>query len=97
MTDSFPHNTSSLGRLYGVDGNQLARQYRTHLSDFQNWPQRSHAKQWLLFPQNLGTHLSLDETSLSQGELYTILTNKAAKGGKVGPPMRQYRSHCGGH
>ncbi|WP_332367518.1 transposase [Spirosoma telluris] len=34
------------------------------------------------YPQNVGTHLSIDETSLSNGELYTILTNKAAKGGK---------------
>ena len=30
----------------------------------------------------MGTHLSIDETSLSQGELYTIVTNKAAKGKK---------------
>ena len=30
----------------------------------------------------MGTHLSIDETALSQGELYTILTNKAAKGKK---------------
>jgi len=35
-----------------------------------------------VFPKNIGTHLSLDETSISNGELYTILTNKAAKGGK---------------
>ncbi|SDF71241.1 Transposase, partial [Dyadobacter soli] len=28
------------------------------------------------------SHLSIDETSLSHGELYTILTNKSAKGGK---------------
>jgi transposase len=35
-----------------------------------------------LFPDNIGSHLSLDETALSQGELYTILTNKQAKGGK---------------
>jgi transposase len=34
----------------------------------------------LLFPKNIGKHLSLDETSLSQGELYTVLTNKSAKG-----------------
>ncbi|MDN3672773.1 hypothetical protein QWY99_06875 [Flavobacterium branchiarum] len=27
-------------------------------------------------------YLSLDETSLSNGELYTVLTNKAAKGKK---------------
>jgi len=30
----------------------------------------------------MGTHLSIDESSLSNGELYTILTNKAAKGQK---------------
>ena len=36
----------------------------------------------MLFPENLGEHLSIDETSLSHGELYTILTNKAAKGRK---------------
>ncbi len=34
----------------------------------------------MLFPKNIGKHLSLDETSLSQGELYTVLTNKSAKG-----------------
>lgn len=30
----------------------------------------------------MGTHLSIDETSLSNDELYTIVTNKAAKGRK---------------
>lgn len=35
-----------------------------------------------MFPDNIGTRLSLDETSLSNGDLYTILTNKAAKGRK---------------
>ncbi|PIB33926.1 transposase [Reichenbachiella sp. 5M10] len=46
------------------------------------WPQREHASDWILFPENMGTHLSIDETALSQGELYTIVTNKAAKGRK---------------
>jgi len=36
----------------------------------------------LLFPKNLGTHLSLDETAFSNGDLYTIITNKKAKGKK---------------
>ena len=36
----------------------------------------------MLFEENIGSHLSIDETSLSQGELYTIITNKAAKGRK---------------
>jgi len=35
-----------------------------------------------VFEKNIGTHLSLDETSISNGELYTILTNKAKRGGK---------------
>ena len=35
-----------------------------------------------MFPENIGKHLSIDETSLSHGELYTILTNKSAKGKK---------------
>lgn len=33
-------------------------------------------------PQNLGSHLSLDETAFSNGELYTILTNKDVNGKK---------------
>ncbi|WP_285901139.1 MULTISPECIES: transposase [Arenibacter] len=60
----------------------MQRQYRDYLSDFKTWDQKGHAKQWLLFPQNLGSHLSLDETAFSNGELYTILTNKDAKGKK---------------
>lgn len=36
----------------------------------------------MIFPKNIGKHLSIDETSLSHGELYTILTNKSAKGRK---------------
>lgn len=52
------------------------------MSDFKIWDQKPHAKQWLVFPKNIGKGLSIDETSLSNGELYTILTNKAAKGKK---------------
>lgn len=65
-----------------MSGKDLLRQYRDFQSGFKDWRQRGHAKKWLLFPENIGSHLSIDETSLSHGELYTILTNKAAKGGK---------------
>lgn len=34
----------------------------------------------MLFKDNLGPHLSIDEVALTQGELYTVITNKAAKG-----------------
>jgi len=36
----------------------------------------------LLYPQNIGPYLSIDEVSLSKGELYTFVTNKARKGKK---------------
>lgn len=36
----------------------------------------------MLFEQNIGEDLSIDETALSKGELYTIITNKKAHGGK---------------
>ena len=36
----------------------------------------------MLFPNNFGDDMSLDETCLSNGEVYTVLTNKAAHGGK---------------
>lgn len=52
------------------------------MSDFKDWAQKAHAEDWLLYANNLGTYLSLDETSLSNGELYTILTNKEARGKK---------------
>jgi transposase len=63
-----------------VNGKRLQRQYKEKLSDFTNWKQKSKAKECLLYPQNIGEYLSIDETNLSDGELYTILTNKAAKG-----------------
>lgn len=71
-----------LGRLYTVDGKQLQQQYKGFLSDFHSWDQKEHADEWMLFEQNIGPSLSIDETALSNGELYTIITNKEAKGGK---------------
>jgi transposase len=60
----------------------LEEQYATHLSDYPEWDQLQHAEEYVVFPQNMGEYLSIDETSLSQGELYTIITNKEAKGHK---------------
>lgn len=65
-----------------MNGKALVRQYKDHLSEFKVWSQLSHADKWVLYPQNLGKRLSIDETSLSHGELYTIVTNKSAKGRK---------------
>lgn len=71
-----------MAQFYGVSPRSLQRQYKDYLSDFKTWDQKAHAKQWLLFPKNLGSYLSIDETAFSNGELYTIVTNKGAKGRK---------------
>lgn len=68
--------------MYGVDGDNLSRWYKHHISDYEEWEQRYHATEYVLFKENIGEYLSMDETALSQGELYTIVTNKSAHGGK---------------
>lgn len=80
--DKEPISCHLLGRLYQIDGKRLQQQYKDHLSNFPDWDQKEHASDWMLFADNMGEFLSIDETALSNGELYTIVTNKAAKGGK---------------
>lgn len=65
-----------------MNGKNLQHQYRDFLNDFKVWDQKVHAQKWLFFTKNIGSRLSIDETSLSDGELYTIVTNKSAKGRK---------------
>jgi transposase len=80
--DNYPISSNSLEKFFYVDGNQLGQQYKEFLSSYKTWDQKGHAQEWILFPNNVGPYLSLDETSLSNGELYTVLTNKAGKGRK---------------
>lgn len=82
MVDTKASDCRTIGHFYGVEGKKLQRQYRDYLSDFKDWKQKPHAKEWLIFPKNMGPYLSIDETALSKGELYTIITNKKAKGKK---------------
>ena len=66
----------------GLNGQTLRKQYKERISGYRTWGQLGHAEEYMLFPDNFGADLSLDETCLSNGEVYTILTNKAAHGGK---------------
>ena len=60
----------------------MRKQYKEKISGYRNWDQLEHAEEYILYPENLGSDMSLDETCLSNGDVYTILTNKAAHGGK---------------
>lgn len=73
----------TLEEFYLIDGHQFEKQYKEVLSGYKDWDQFEHAESWLLFPENIGISLAIDETSLSNGELYTIVTNRD-KHGKSG-------------
>jgi transposase len=80
--DNYAISSNSLEKFYHINGNHFGQQYKDYLSDYHLWDQKEHAEDWMLFPANIGEYLSIDESSLSNGELYTILTNKSAKGRK---------------
>ncbi|MDR2774715.1 MAG: transposase [Tannerella sp.] len=80
--EKYPITARSLERFFHVNGDELERQYKNHLSGYRHWEALPHAAERLVFPENIGPHMSIDETSLSNGELYTVLTNKDRHGRK---------------
>ena len=61
----------------------MQHQYKEYISNFREWEYDNPlSSSYFVNDQNIGEYLSMDETCLSQGELYTIVTNKAAKGKK---------------
>lgn len=73
---------SSIAISQRIAPKEFEKQYKNHLSDYLNWNQKEHADKWILFENNIGAKLSIDEIALTNGELYTIVTNKAGHGGK---------------
>ncbi len=80
--DTCPITARSLQKPYHIDGDNFERAYKEFLSGYRTWKELSHAAKWLVFWKNIGPNLSIDETSLSDGELYTIVSNKDAHGRK---------------
>lgn len=60
----------------------MVRRHYKKASGFKTWIQYNHAEDYLIYPENIGEHLSIDEVSLSKGELYTFVTNKQGRGKK---------------
>lgn len=61
---------------------EFEKQYKNHVSGYDAWNQKDHADTWILFEKNIGENVSIDEVALTNGDLYTIVTNKAGKGCK---------------
>ena len=62
----------TLEGLYHIDGHTFERQYKEALSGFRQWSQLAHADEWLLFPENIGPQLDIDESSLSNGDPFFL-------------------------
>jgi transposase len=76
--DTTPVSANSIGHYFQVRSN-LGKHYKEHLSGYRDWDQLAHAQEWVLFGDNLGEHVCIDEVALSQGELYTVVTNASAR------------------
>ena len=72
----------TLEDFYYIDAHTFEKQYKEVLSDYRTWSELPHADKWLVFADNIGPNLAIDETSLSNGELYTIVTNRDRHGGE---------------
>jgi transposase len=59
-----------------VKSKTLQKHYKHQISGYHEWEQKQHAEDYLIFPENISDSISIDEVSLSKGELYTIVTNK---------------------
>ena len=77
--ETSPMTCRTLEEFYHIDGHSFEKQYKEVLSGFRDWDQLEHADEWLLFPDNVGPRLAIDESSLSNGELYTFVTNLDAR------------------
>ena len=76
--ETSPVTCRTLEIFYHINGHLFEKQYKEKLSGFRQWEQLEHAEEWLLFADNIGPRLAIDETSLSNGELYTFITNRDA-------------------
>ena len=77
--ETSPVTCHTLEEFYHIDGHTFEKQYKESLSGYRDWDQFEHADEWLLFSNNIGPRLAIDESSLSNGELYTFVTNRDAR------------------
>ena len=80
--ETYPITARSFEKDYFIDGDAFERAYKNTISGFKKWTEADHAEDWLVFPENIGPYLCIDETCLSTGEVYTIVSNKDAHGKK---------------
>ena len=68
--------------MYCVSGKYSANLYRNRISGYAEWCGSALCSGFYFNADNTGPYMSLDETCLSNGEVWTSLTNKDGHGGR---------------
>lgn len=68
--------------MYCVNGKYFADLYRNKLSGYAEWRENELGCGFYFNAASIGPYMSLDETCLSNGEVWTFLTNKEGHGGR---------------
>ena len=76
--ETSPVTCRTLEDFCHIDGHTFGKQYKEVPSGYRDWDQLEHADRWLLFADNTGPHLAIDESLLSDGGLYTFVTDRDA-------------------
>lgn len=82
MIESREDTISNIAFYHKIKADKLRRHYKKKSSNYHTWEQKEHAEDYLIYPENIDGQLSIDEVSLSKGELYTFVTNKLNNGRK---------------
>lgn len=66
--ETSPVTYRMLEEYYHINAHTFEKLYKETLSGFRDWEQLDHADKWLLFAENIGPHMAIDESYLSNGE-----------------------------
>lgn len=80
-----PIEISTVAIANKMKPNTLEKQYKNVLSDYHQFKEKREKEieeESFVFAENFGEDMAIDETGLIEGELYTIVINKKAKGKK---------------
>lgn len=81
MIESEPVEISRVAKMNFLEPKTLEKQYKEKFSNFREWEKEVNPEA-LVYPQNFGKWMSIDEVALSKGELYTVITKKEKHGRK---------------
>ena len=74
QVDTRADTMANIASYFQVSSDKLQRHYKHQVSGFKQWDQFNDADDYLIYPENITEQISIDEISLSKGELYTIVT-----------------------